>query len=325
MDYTFTDTKIENFTDFTEEIIDTLKTHYGPGAKIKTHSITKNNGVVYTGLTVNKNRKEVLSPIIYLEPYFDDYNAGRNFNDIVECIIKQREDNSIINDFDPSIIMDFDKIEHNICVKLVNAELNKELLANVPHKRIKDLAAIFYILAYTKEDGNGTITITKEMMGKWRYNIKIKELYKLALENTQRLFPGKINDMGYMINKISGFAPNVDDLEVEYAGPSFNIYKEVDAELNPLYVVTNVANVSGACVLLYDELLKTFAKKIDGNFYILPSSIHEVLFVPEKANVNKEELKDMVCSVNQEVVDTRDFLSDNVYYYDMDTDSLSVV
>lgn len=53
-----------------------------------------------------------------------------------------------------------------------------------------------------------------------------------------------------------------------------------------------------------------------GNFYILPSSIHDLILLPDDGSVNAECLKEMVQEVNKSVVVQEEWLSENVYYYD---------
>ena len=93
----------------------------------------------------------------------------------------------------------------------------------------------------------------------------------------------------------------------------------------PMYVASNVQKMLGAGVVLYDGLLKTFAENIDNNFYILPSSTHEVLFVPDFMGIEVEYLKQMVQEVNATEVSEQEFLSDNVYYYSIEDDRIVIV
>ena len=67
--------------------------------------------------------------------------------------------------------------------------------------------------------------------------------------------------------------------------------------------------------MLYDGVLEKFAGEIGGDFYILPSSIHETLFMPAMPFVEERELLEMVHEVNAGYVAPEEFLSDNVYRY----------
>ena len=61
-----------------------------------------------------------------------------------------------------------------------------------------------------------------------------------------------------------------------------------------------------------DEILE----KLGMDFFILPSSQHEILVIPDNGSYNKNELEKMIIEVNQSEVEEEDWLSDHVYYYD---------
>ena len=65
-----------------------------------------------------------------------------------------------------------------------------------------------------------------------------------------------------------------------------------------------------------DGVLDKIGDLMDSNFYVLPSSIHEVLIVPDNGNMQTKELENMVREVNASQVLPEDLLSDKVQYYD---------
>ena len=85
-----------------------------------------------------------------------------------------------------------------------------------------------------------------------------------------------------------------------------------------MYVITNKNKIFGASTIIYPGVLMEFAQQ-RGNFYVLPSSIHEVIFIPASENIDEEEMKIMVKEVNETQVPKEDFLSDEVYFYNAET------
>ena len=85
---------------------------------------------------------------------------------------------------------------------------------------------------------------------------------------------------------------------------------------NQLYIATNSDSVLGAGVIMYPGFLKKAAKVLGGNFYLLPSSIHEFLFLLDTGDCDYESLNDMVKTINENEVTLREQLSDRVLYYD---------
>ena len=91
-----------------------------------------------------------------------------------------------------------------------------------------------------------------------------------------------------------------------------------------MYIVTNVRMVNGASSILYEGFLRRFAKDHPGNFYIIPSSIHEVVLVPEDMVEEPDHLASVISQANEAVVQPEEVLSDSLYYYDADQDSISL-
>jgi hypothetical protein len=83
-----------------------------------------------------------------------------------------------------------------------------------------------------------------------------------------------------------------------------------------LYVATMESMNRGAGVLAYPGFLDEAAEKLGGSFFILPSSIHELLFLQDNGTMDRHELTAMVRSINAAEVSPEDQLSDNVYHYD---------
>lgn len=89
-----------------------------------------------------------------------------------------------------------------------------------------------------------------------------------------------------------------------------------------MYIATNQNKTYGAGILLYDGLLDTVAEKL-GNFYVLPSSVHELIIVPEKFG-HPFELKQMVEEINGAEVPAEEILSDKCYCYDAQAHELKI-
>ena len=74
--------------------------------------------------------------------------------------------------------------------------------------------------------------------------------------------------------------------------------------------------MNGAGLILQEDLMQQIGEIVGGDFYILPSSCHEVLVIPESMGMDVKELSAMVQQVNETEVSTEDRLSDHVQHYD---------
>lgn len=313
--FIFTKGTIKGMEVFTETVKSAMETYFGKGVRVTVQKVTKNNGMVLTGLTI-MDKTSNLAPTIYLDGYFNEYNNGESMSGICQRILKVYEENKVTDNFDVSMVTDFSRARNRICCKLINAERNAELLTDAPHVLIEDLAVVFFILATRDEFGTGTITVRNNILNMW--DITVDQLYKLALDNTQRLFRGRVTSMLNVMTEILA-----DKLDAESCNEFFDMMAD-DISI-PMFVASNTAKLNGAIVMLYDNLLKKFAQKIGGSFYILPSSVHETLFIPCSDDMDVEYLRDMVRTVNTTEVSEEEYLSDNVYRYDADTDSFKIM
>lgn len=89
----------------------------------------------------------------------------------------------------------------------------------------------------------------------------------------------------------------------------------VEEEDEVMYVLTNKEKYFGAagiffCAELFQKVIGT------NNFYILPSSVHELILVKDDEGCDMQGLSAMVRCVNEEQVDMDERLSDHAYYYD---------
>ena len=71
--------------------------------------------------------------------------------------------------------------------------------------------------------------------------------------------------------------------------------------------------------MLYPELLQHLGETFGRDFYVIPSSIHEVILIPETEEFSIEYFSDMVKGINEKQMYPTEVLSDSIYYYDKET------
>ena len=76
--------------------------------------------------------------------------------------------------------------------------------------------------------------------------------------------------------------------------------------------------------MFYPNVQQHVADVLNSSYFILPSSIHETILVPDSGLYTPRELQEMVKSVNHTQMDPRETLSDSVYYYDRKIKKLSI-
>lgn len=296
-----------------------MEAMYAEGYTVRVQEVQKNNGLVLNGLTIQKTGVNI-APTIYLDSYYEDYRNGRTMQSIVNVVSAVYEQNKVEKNFSVDMITDFDAVKNKICFKLINAEKNQELLRDIPYVPFMDLAVVFYILIDQGAEGNATALIRNGMMQTWG-NPDVDEIYELAKLNTQILFRGHVASMMEVMSGIIAENDNVDP-ELVDAFFSMDVYED---NFMPMFVATNKKKLNGAGVILYDGLLAKFAEKVGGDFYILPSSIHETILLPAIGDMDAEYLIRMVREVNATEVSPEEVLSDNVYMYHADEDFVEMM
>ena len=62
-------------------------------------------------------------------------------------------------------------------------------------------------------------------------------------------------------------------------------------------------------------MLEQLAKRVDGDYYLIPSSVHEFILLPVDQERSAEELKEMIVEVNSTELTPEEILSDQLYLY----------
>lgn len=271
----------------------------GEDGNITINHVIKNNGCEMDGLVIMEKGKDI-APTIYLDSFYELYTNGENIKSIIRQIEVIYEQNKNNVTFDVNILKHFDTIKDKIVYKVVNYRSNEKLLEQVPHKRILDLAVVFYCLLDNEYGRSATALIYNNNLKNW--NVTIDDVYKAALKNTPDLLHSKISSMAALFEKCG---VNVDGEEVDLK----------DYVPSDMYVLTNESKLNGAACILYENVLYDFAQKLGADLYILPSSVHEVILLPKLSMFEKDELVNMVKEVNTEGVAADEVLSDHVYEY----------
>lgn len=307
--------EITDIKAFASAIKRTLEWEY-PDSDVEIHEVPKNNSQMWTGIVIRGKGRNI-APTIYLEELFGEYRNGKPLDEICRTIQRIHTETNPAGNFDVSSITDFAAVKGKICFKLVNAGRNAAMLREVPHRLWQDLAVVYYIVI-SKESAEGvsSLAVKNDIMELW--GVDEPALYDIARRNTPVLLKAEVIPILEVINSMLK--------EMQECG---QIIRPMDAEepehTPPLYVATNDCKFHGAAVLLYDGVLEGFAEQAGGDFYILPSSVHETLFMPALPDTDECGRSEMVREINAKQVAPEEVLSDNVYLYHVEDGSVTQV
>lgn len=304
-----------DYQQFQREIKESLQDMLPDGYRIELHKVVKNNDQELDSLNIMAESAKV-SPNFYLQHYYKRYQDGENISALATEMFRLYQ--QTWQEGAPNLLnldLSLDGCRDKIFFRLVSQERNEGSLEKRPFIPFLDMAITFQVLLYQYGEGIGSIAVTNEFQKKWE--ISTKTLFQLAQANTIRLFPKKICYMQEVLHKLLH--------ETELWQELSEINQEANGGgVDPL-VISNEKGINGASVLLYPECLAEISELCEGDFYILPSSIHEVLAIPGKQNFVPEKLKEMVQEVNDCCVEVNEILSDRVYYYSAQDKILEIV
>ena len=270
-----------------------------PEHKVDIHEMGKINSVKKTGLVIKEKNKNI-SPIIYLEEYYQEYLRVNKFHEIAKEIVLFYK-NVMDGKFDTEKLMNFEDIKNKIGLKLINTEKNREFLKTVPSIPFLDLSIIFYVLIGANAEGIAGMNIINEHMINW--NVTVQDLWKCALKNSSEMFPAVLQTMTDVLKAM---------METKKEG---NLLVENTGERDGMYVLSNQLKSYGASCIVYPDVPEVIGEILKRDYYIIPSSIHEIIIIPIYSEMEPEELDDMICEVNSAHVAEEEVLSDHCYRY----------
>ncbi len=199
-------------------------------------------------------------------------------------------------------VLPYKEMKDRVTLRLINRKKNEELLKRAPYIPYLDLAVVFCIVRAIPAIGMPAVLIRNGQLRSW--GMKKEELYPLAEENTERLYPGEFRTMRSMLGNCEGCLR--------------------DSDTDMLYVLTNQFQSFGASAILYDGALSRIGETLKEDFYVLPSSVHEMLILPASMSPGRDIVRAIVQEINETQLKEEEVLSDQVYYYSKERGELSV-
>lgn len=274
---------------------------------IEIQDVTKNNGTVHTGL-VFKGESEV-APVIYADRAFEMFESGVPMDEIVSDMVDTFNESQNQKPMDTSKFLQYDAIKDKIIVCAMNAQLNEAKLETTPHQMVEDIAVYCRVIVNENSEGLGSIVVNDELLN--AYGVSEEELFEQAWANTKANYPAEVTDM-------------IDVLQNTHADLPDFIKEEMDSHRGEMFVLSNPLSFNGSAYGFDKETLDGVCDKIgEGTIYVLPSSVNEVIVVPGSKVHDPKELSEIVVSVNSAYVSEQEFLSDNAYCYEKDSQELT--
>lgn len=294
-------TELMDFDQFCQYIIERIK-EYLPEKYKDAEIIEKNTEKLnekYVGFILYDKEQEIF-PTINLTGLYEVYCQGEEVEEILRKTAKSLMTRP--EQFDTQAFLDYEKVKKNLFIRVSSLEPNLSIVNTVPHMHILDMIITYHVAVYSNGEFSGSVMITNDLLHKYR--ITKEDLHSDAMRNSQRILPVKIAPIEKIIQEL--ISNNV--IEERSSKNEKSKYKMI--------VVSNDTGINGASALFYPNTMKRLSKMVDGNYFILPSSIHEVIVVPDDGTMEFNELNAMIEEINVKEVAKNDVLSNQCYYYD---------
>lgn len=263
--------------------------------EIEERSVTKAQRGSLSGL-IFRAPGTIAAPTYYVEDFYKMYRSGASIGDLSFEIAKNAFHFIHETPVFPSIATTASfEDPSNLRVRLINSLRNSELLKNVPYR---DTGCGLALIPEVRS-GEFRAVVTNELMKS--FGMSADEILDRSLENAASYDPAVLADLTDVLSVGQDNCKNL--LE----GPLSPVLPAPGS----LCVLSNKSFCWGASALFYDGMASRLSGLLGGDFYVLPSSVHEVLILPEAVG-DPEKLIETIHEGNRTVVSDEEFLSDDL-------------
>lgn len=270
-----------------KKLMNEVKRVAGEGFTVEETISHKNNGIDRLGILIHK-KEDAFGPLVYVDQLLPFIAKGQtSLEEAAKRIFEMyRKQLPTCEKIDVSELTRKDYLLGNTEIHLVNAERNKEMLSECPHRLVEDLAVTYRTRIRYQDGQDGSFVVTNQILEKAR--LRVKELEVAAVRNTEKA--------GFLTERI----------------------------LPGLYVLTNKEKVYGANIFLFPAEIASLAEKLQSDLFIIPSSVHELLAV-RTDGLEPEKVKKMIRDMNSTQIDPEEILSYSLYRFDRQSKTIRIV
>ena len=234
--------------------------------------------------------------------FYVEYAKGETEEEIADFIVEcyHSLDKPNITSETIAEITEWEKAKLRIvpCLQLKGNNLDKSVVT-VPF--ISDIELYFRICLEECKNGNMSVTVRNELLECWNVSVDTVKEYAFANIDTKSF---TFSDMLSVMFNIVADLDNAEEME-----------KYLRETPNSMYVLSNKARMNGASAILSNATLNKVKESIGEDFFIIPSSVHELLIVPQSTFAEPNDLRQMVKEVNDTELEQNDKLSYDVFFF----------
>ena len=298
-----------NRKEFYEYVKDNVKEYLPESyrdAEIKLQEVEKNNGLKLTGITIPNGNQRIV-PTVYLDSLYQEYINGKDVDSCVGDVADMRiEAQGKAEFFDMGVpdILDYEKMKDKLQMRICDKEWNTDRLADKVVTEHGDFAAYYAVNLEENGEGISSIPVTVSLMNEWGVSVEQIQADAMMADRNRGVVLMNMNK----IIKSMIFGEEPENL--------LNEKLDIETMREPMFCLTNAQKMNGASLLLQEDIRKQIGECLGSDYFVLPSSIHEVLILPDNGLFEVPELNAMVKEVNETQVERQEQLSDKVQFCD---------
>lgn len=296
------------------KVKEALDLRLGEGYRTILKEKTKNNGLILHGICIHREGESV-SPVVYVDDFIQHCTTGEQSpEEIADRILEMYRQDTVPQNIEVRVD-DFGKMKELVGIRMINHAANISDLENVPHRQFLDLAVTYYLEMGSIDGCDASVIVTNELMERW--GVTEDDLYRLGMEKLVSRDGCCITDMFSILRQIMQEEQDkmtelaIDEVQETQNGPQ-------------MYVASNSKKRYGAGCLLNTTILQGLAESMGHNLIIFPSSIHELVIVPQDEGIENYMSTGDVQEINATVVTREECLSNSIYRYDRERQEVSI-
>lgn len=233
------------------------------------------------------------APILYLDEMYKSFILDEDMDEILRdaadtvSTFADRRDRYAVS-------VDFASLTDRIVPNLIGKRFNRELLEDVPHKEILDMAVVYRIMIESSDGGFDSLVIDNAILKKME--ITLEELHAKAKENLRKILPIECSRIKRTGKESLPEYPQIPD-SIIIVHTSYNLY--------------------GAAYMLLEKEMKALARKLGTDkMYVIPASINYFAVCAARERY-LDFLTEHLCEVNDDPEGAGEILSNSIYCYDV--------
>lgn len=249
---------------------------------------------------------------LYVGDLYEEYRRGLGMDMIVKDVVKRLQGISRTDIIEKAkIISDYHKIKNYLFIRLINKNKYEADLRDSVYRTIGDIAMVLYVRMGEIEGYTSSMKVKQHMLEKW--DMDRDEVFEAALLNTYFISPPRIYCWEKML------------FDTHYEGENFmNLLSDYPIRRGAVgNCLSTVKRTNGAVAVFLPGVASRLADLMQGNLYLVFTSIHEVMIHNEKT-ADPEDLRHVLIDTIKETTPEEDVLTFHIYHYDRATGIFSL-